>query len=157
MADWMDELAAGRSKRITENAEKETHEQERLREIRTALDRQLPALKSRLGRAAEALTKRFKEKLGFGAELACFNDPSVHGQIRVTWSRQANPTELAMSASREKMLFNVTVEPDCCDVPSVALRLVDGELRIQVNGETMDPEKAAEEVLKPFFRYLAES
>ena len=95
--------------------------------------------------------------MGFGSELACFNDPDVFGPILVTWSKKTSSSELTISAFRHTLAFDVAMEPSHVEVPSVVLRIVDGQLQIQVNNKTTDPESAAEEILRPFFRYIAES
>ena len=155
--DWMDKLASERAERQAQQAQEEDHERRRQQEIKTALEGQLPDLKSRLGKAAESLTTRFKERMGFGSELTCFNDPNVFGPIRVRWSKNASSADLIISASQHLLSFKMTTEPSFSNLPSVGLRIVDGQLLIQVNGKTMDPESAAEEILRPFFTYIAKS
>jgi hypothetical protein len=152
---WMDDLAQKQATRLADEADGQEAAERDARETQAAIDHDLPSLKSQLGQAAERETERFKQKMGFGAELVCLIDPA--GKIEVIWSKNQG-AQLTIQVVMSSRSLNVEVThrnaPTHVNLPSASIRARDGHLEVYVNGELASPEDAISRLLRPFFEFV---
>jgi len=152
---WMDALAEKQATRLVEDANDEERQRQEARDTQVAIDNDLPALKSRLGEAAQRETERFKEKMGFGAELACLYHPA--GMIEVTWAKNMGATlaiQVEMSSMRIKAEATHRDMPTNVGLPSASVRVSGRHLNLYMGGEIVSPEDVISRLLRPFFEFL---
>jgi len=152
---WMDDLAQKQSARHADEANEQERRQRELRETNAAIDHELPTLKSQLGEAAQRETERFRETMGFGAELACLRDQA--GTIEVTWSRNQGAKltiQVEMSSLRLKVDVTHRDVPTVVALPSAAVRVTDGHLNVYMDETIVSPEDAISRILRPFFEFV---
>ena len=155
--DWISEMAAKRkARREAEAAIQESRDKED-REFETIHARDLPDLKAQLGHAAERVTDDVKQKCGYGSEMTCLFDPA--GTIEMHWS-QTPGAKLVIGIPNDVLSLHLemTHGADKTNVafPSATLRVNDGQLQIQLDGQPVTPDEAASRLLRPFFEYIAD-